>query len=98
MRDRRGGVGRAGTVLDAVLAQLVFDGFEFAVVQRVVQREEVVGIGGSYVTSSDNEWLNEIILNLETQYTPERVYTDKSLSIGFDRDDEYIITDRKSVV
>ncbi len=61
-------------------------------VEREYFREEVVGIGGSYVTSSENEWLNEIILNVETQYTPKRVYTDTGLRQAFDKDDEYIIT------
>jgi hypothetical protein len=60
--------------------------------EREYFREEVFGLGGSYVTSSDNEWLNEIILNIETQYTPKRVYTNPSLSVGFLKDDEYIIT------
>lgn len=61
-------------------------------IEREYFREEVFGLGGSYVTSSDNEWLNEIILNVETQYTPKRVYTAPSLSVGFLKDDEYIIT------
>lgn len=60
--------------------------------EREYFREEVFGLGGSYVTSSDNEWLNEIILNVETQYTPKRVYTAPSLSVDFLKDDEYVIT------
>lgn len=61
-------------------------------IEREYFREEVFGLGGSYVTSSDNEWLNEIILNVETQYTPKRVFTSPDLSVGFLKDDEYIVT------
>jgi len=61
-------------------------------VEREYFREQLGGLGGSFVTSSDNEWLNEIIINLETQYTPKRVYTATSLSTKFDKDDEYLVT------
>lgn len=61
-------------------------------VEREYFREQLGGLGGSFVTSSDNEWLNEIIINLETQYTPKRVYTATSLSTKFDKDDEFLVT------
>lgn len=61
-------------------------------VEREYKRENVFGIGGSYVTDSEIGALNEIILNLEVQYTPERYYTGTDLGASFDKSDEYIAT------
>lgn len=63
-------------------------------VQRDYHRESVFGIGGTYVTAVDDpdSFFDSIILNLEVQYTPERVFTARSLSRDFLKTDEYIIT------
>lgn len=59
-------------------------------IEREYHRESVFGGGLSYVTNSDNEWLNQIIFNLEAQYTPDRMFTKKDLGAGFLEKDEYI--------
>ena len=63
-------------------------------VQRDYFREQVYGLGASYVTETEDNtsFWNQFILNLEVQYTPERVFTHKGLSNKFLRDDEYIVT------
>lgn len=62
-------------------------------VQRDYYRENVFGLGGSYVTSADPEsFWDSIILNLEAQYTPERAYTRDDLGRDPIKSDEYIIT------
>ena len=62
--------------------------------QRDYYREDVFGLGFSYVTQTEDNksFWNQIILNLEAQYTPERVFTSTDLGKdGLERD-EYIIT------
>ncbi|MAA75893.1 MAG: hypothetical protein CMN28_14425 [Salinisphaeraceae bacterium] len=59
-------------------------------IERDYEREDVFGLGGSYVTSSENTWLDSIILNLEVQYTPDRVFTDPGLSKDYLTADETI--------
>lgn len=59
-------------------------------IERDYHREENFGLGASYVTQSDNQWLNQIILNLEVQYTPDRVFTNPTLSDDFLTEDEWI--------
>jgi len=62
-------------------------------VQRDYYRENVFGLGGSYVTAADPEsFWDSIILNLEAQYTPERAYTRPDLGRDPIKSDEYIIT------
>ncbi len=62
-------------------------------VQRDYYRENVFGLGGSIVTEAniDSFW-DQIILNLEVQYTPERRYTARDLGKDGLKSDEYIIT------
>lgn len=63
-------------------------------VQRDYYREDVFGIGASFVTETeDNEsFWNQIIINAEVQYTPERVYTSPDLGKDGLTSDEYIFT------
>lgn len=62
-------------------------------VARDYYREEVFGVGGTYVTQADpSSFLDSIILNLEVQYTPERAYTRFDLSSNPIKSDEYIFT------
>lgn len=59
-------------------------------IERDYHREEVYGLGLSYVTDSDISFFNQMIFNLEVQYTPERVFTAPTLSSDFLKSDEYI--------
>ena len=63
-------------------------------VQRDYFREEVFGVGTSYVieTEENTSFWNQFIINLEAQYTPERVFTNDDLSNKHLRSDEYIFT------
>lgn len=63
-------------------------------VQRDYYREQVFGLGGSYVNETediDSFW-NQVIVNVEVQYTPERVYTSPGLARDGITSDEYIFT------
>ncbi|TDU28884.1 hypothetical protein DFR24_3264 [Panacagrimonas perspica] len=55
-------------------------------------KETNLMLGGSYVLESENEFLNQLIFNLEAQYTPDRVFTAPDLSKGFKETDEYILS------
>lgn len=61
-------------------------------IAREYFRENVFGVGASYVNESDNDFLNQLIFNLEVQYTPERTFTDKGLSGRFIKQDEYTVS------
>jgi len=62
-------------------------------VARDYYRENVFGVGGTYVTSADpSSFLDSIILNLEVQYTPQRAYTRPDLSSNPIKSDEFIFT------
>tara|TARA_R110000787_G_scaffold12074_40_gene39395 strand:- start:5290 stop:7326 length:2037 start_codon:yes stop_codon:yes gene_type:complete len=70
------------------IASQSFRGF----IEREYHRESVFGLGGVYITEAENEWLNQIIFNLEAQYTPDRVFTQKGLGVNFLEKDEYILS------
>lgn len=53
--------------------------------------EDVISLGGSYVIESDNELLNQMILNLEALYTPNRHFTAPDLSTDYLKQDEYTV-------
>lgn len=63
-------------------------------VQRDYYREEVFGLGGSYVNQTDDitSFWNQFITNIEVQYTPNRRLTDTGLAHGGQKTDEYIIS------
>ncbi|WP_417765728.1 DUF1302 family protein [Spongiibacter tropicus] len=63
-------------------------------VQRDYFREDVFGFGLSYVTETEDNksFWNQIILNMEVQYTPERVFTSPDLGKDGLTSDEYILT------
>lgn len=63
-------------------------------VERDYHRENIIGLGASYVTETGdiNSFWDQFILNLEVQYTPERAFTRPNLSGDPLRTDEYIIT------
>ena len=62
--------------------------------QRDYFREDVFGFGLSYVTETEDNksFWNQIILNMEVQYTPERVFTSPDLGKDGLTSDEYILT------
>lgn len=63
-------------------------------VQRDYFREQIFGLGLSYVNETDdiNSFWSQFIVNLEAQYTPKRTFTREDLSNRFLESDEYIIT------
>lgn len=61
-------------------------------ISRQYFQENVFALGGSYVLESENDFLNQLIFNLETQYTPRRVFTAPSLSTHHLEEDEYTIS------
>ncbi|TDU31036.1 hypothetical protein DFR24_0394 [Panacagrimonas perspica] len=61
-------------------------------IARQYFREDVFGVGASYVNESENDLLNQMIFNLEVQYTPERTFTNKGLSRNFVKQDEYTVS------
>jgi hypothetical protein len=61
-------------------------------IERVYHRENVFGLGLSYVNESDNDFLNQLIFNLEVQYTPERTFTNIGLQQAFIKQDEYVVS------
>ncbi|WP_428313334.1 DUF1302 family protein [Hydrocarboniphaga sp.] len=61
-------------------------------IAREYFRENVLMLGGSYVNSSDNDFLNELIFNVEAQYIPDRTFTATDLNTGFKKTDEYTIS------
>ncbi|TDU26844.1 hypothetical protein DFR24_3875 [Panacagrimonas perspica] len=59
-------------------------------VERNYYREEVYGIGGGYVTEGEpGSLLDQLIINVEATYTPERAFTDIGLAQAPDRREEY---------
>ncbi|MGQ0699476.1 MAG: DUF1302 family protein [Panacagrimonas sp.] len=63
-------------------------------VERDYRREQVYGLGASYVNETEdiNSFWSQFIVNLEVQYSPDRTLTATSLSRNYDKTDEYIIT------
>lgn len=63
-------------------------------VERDYFREEVFGLGATYVTETEDaaSFWNQFIINVEAQYTPERTFTKEDLSPDHLESDEYIIT------
>lgn len=55
-------------------------------IAREYHKEEVYAVGGSYVTEGEG-WLDQLIINLEVSYTPNRTFTSTSLSRDFIKDD-----------
>ncbi|WP_420465102.1 DUF1302 family protein [Panacagrimonas sp.] len=54
-------------------------------------QEEVYGAGVSYVVEAEpGSLLDQLIINLETSYIPDRVFTEKSLSRNFTVEDESV--------
>ncbi len=61
-------------------------------IAREYFKENVFALGASYVVEAENDFLNQLIFNLEVQYTPERTFTDPGLSANYIHQDEYIVS------
>ncbi len=61
-------------------------------IAREYFREDNFMAGVSYVIDSKIDFLNQLIINLEGQYTPERHFTNITLSKDYIKQDEYIIS------
>ncbi len=61
-------------------------------ISRNYHQEDVFALGGSYVLDSNNDFLNQLIFNLEVQYTPERAFTAIDLDPEPILQDEYIVS------
>ncbi|PTU32766.1 DUF1302 family protein [Stenotrophobium rhamnosiphilum] len=60
-------------------------------IEREYRAETNLGLGGSYVTqSSPGSWLDQLIINVEALYTPDRSFTNPSLGQKFLKQDELV--------
>lgn len=59
-------------------------------IERDYHRENVFGLGASYVTETSIDALNAIIFNLEVQYTPKRKFINPTLSSTPLQSDEWV--------
>ena len=59
-------------------------------IERTFHREDVFGAGFSYVFSGDpGSWTDQLIMNFEVSYTPDKTFTSPSLGKDFLVEDEY---------
>lgn len=61
-------------------------------IQRKYFQENVFGLGASYVTSSSIDFLDQIVINLEGSYTPNKKFTDIGLSTDFAEHDDIVVS------
>jgi hypothetical protein len=61
-------------------------------IAREYFQENDFALGGSYVNESENDFLNELIFNVEVQYTPKRTFTAVDLNTSFHKEDEYTVS------
>jgi hypothetical protein len=61
-------------------------------IAREYFQENDFALGGSYVNESENDFLNELIFNVEAQYTPKRTFTNVGLDTSFTKEDEYTVS------
>jgi hypothetical protein len=58
-------------------------------ITREFKRETIVGVGGNYIFTSDNQWLDQLVLRGEMSYTPDKQFTALDLSNNWIEEDEY---------
>ncbi|WP_320836970.1 DUF1302 family protein [Zhongshania sp.] len=59
--------------------------------EREYKREDVFGTGFNYIfTGEPGSWLDQLILNFEVSFTPDRVFTSPDLGQEYLVEDEYI--------
>ena len=59
--------------------------------ERRYHREDDFAVGVSYVNESENNFLNQLIFNVELQYTPNRSYTSPQLTQQALEEEEYTL-------
>lgn len=60
-------------------------------IAREYFQENVFGAGASYITEGEpGGWLDQLIINAEVSYTPDRTYTAPSLTRKFLREDAFV--------
>ncbi len=60
-------------------------------IAREYFQEEVYGLGASYVVEGEpGGLLDQLIINVETSFTPDRTFTGTSLQQGFMKDDAFV--------
>lgn len=60
-------------------------------IEREYKREDIFGTGFSYIFSGEpGSWLDQLILNFEVSFTPDRVFTSPDLGQDYLVEDEYI--------
>lgn len=59
-------------------------------ITREFNRETIVGFGGNYIFSSDNEFLDQLVLRGEMSYTPNKQFTNTFLSADWIEEDEWV--------
>ncbi|CAA0114701.1 Uncharacterised protein [Zhongshania aliphaticivorans] len=60
-------------------------------IEREYKREDIFGTGFSYIFSGEaGSWLDQLILNFEVSFTPDRVFTSPDLGQEYLVEDEYI--------
>ncbi|MFT6579246.1 MAG: hypothetical protein ACJAU3_002019 [Zhongshania sp.] len=60
-------------------------------IEREYKREDIFGTGFSYVFSGEpGSWLDQLILNFEVSFTPDRVFTSPDLRQDYLVEDEFI--------
>ena len=58
-------------------------------ITREFKRETIMGVGGNYIFTSDNQWLDQLVLRGEMSYTPNKQFTALDLSNRWIEEDEY---------
>ena len=61
-------------------------------IERTYHQENIFALGGSYVNEADNDFLNQLIFNLEVQYAPDRNFTNITLGQKPITEDEYTVS------
>ena len=59
-------------------------------ITREFKRETIVGFGGNYIFTSENEYLDQLVLRGEMSYTPNKKFTALDLSHNWIEEDEYV--------
>lgn len=61
-------------------------------IERTYHQENIFALGGSYVNEAENDFLNQLIFNLEVQYAPDRNFTNITLGQKPITEDEYTVS------
>ena len=59
-------------------------------VTREFKREQIFAVGGNYIFTSENPWLDQLIVRGEVAVTPDKQFTDTGLSFDFIEETEVV--------